>query len=174
MNANGNNPSPRANHSSAVIGNNLYIFGGWNGYVRLRDLYQLDFDSLEWKELTIEEDIPSPSAGMSLCGIKNKLYLFGGSGPSASCYNDLLIFDPKTMKWQETKYSDKEVVKARAGHSMTVVEEKIFIIGGSFGQMYYQDFYSFDTSKFVLEVSLFVLDPAPEIEVEDDLCKVKL
>lgn len=30
---------------------------------------------------------------------------------------------------------------------MTVVEEKIYIIGGSFGQMYYQDFYSFDTSN---------------------------
>ena len=39
VNAVGNNPSPRANHSSAVIKNNLYIFGGWNGYVRLRDLY---------------------------------------------------------------------------------------------------------------------------------------
>ena len=37
------------------------------------------------------------------------------------------------MKWHETKYSDKEIVKARAGHSMTVVEEKIYIIGGSFG-----------------------------------------
>jgi hypothetical protein len=39
VNAIGTNPSPRANHSSAVIKNNLYIFGGWNGYVRLRDLY---------------------------------------------------------------------------------------------------------------------------------------
>ena len=133
VNAIGTNPSPRANHSSAVIKNNLYIFGGWNGYVRLRDLYQLNFDSLVWTELTIEGDIPSPRAGMSLCGIKDKLYLFGGSGPSASCYNDLLIFDPKIMKWLETKYSEKDVVKARAGHSMTVVEEKIYIMGGSFG-----------------------------------------
>jgi hypothetical protein len=37
------------------------------------------------------------------------------------------------MKWLETKYSEKDVVKARAGHSMTVVEEKIYIMGGSFG-----------------------------------------
>jgi N-acetylneuraminic acid mutarotase len=111
---------------------------------------------LVWQELTIEGDIPSPRAGMSLCGIKNKLYLFGGSGPSASCYNDLLIFDPKTKKWQKTKYSDKDVVKARAGHSMTVVEEKIFIIGGSYGQMYYQDFYSFDTSTNYFLFKLFI------------------
>ena len=100
-----------------------------------------------WIELKIEQEIPSPRAGMSLCSIGQKLYLFGGSGPSASCYSDLLVFDSKKLRWYETRYSDKEVVKARAGHSMTVVNEKIYIIGGSFGQIYYQDFYSFDTSK---------------------------
>ena len=38
----GQNPSPRANHSSAVIKNNLCIFGGWDGSKRLNDLYYLD------------------------------------------------------------------------------------------------------------------------------------
>jgi len=34
--------------------------------------------------------------------------------------------------------------------------------------MYYQDFYSFDTSKNYFFNILKILDPAPEIEVEDD------
>lgn len=38
----GNNPPPRANHSSSVLNNNLYIFGGWDGSKRLNDLYILD------------------------------------------------------------------------------------------------------------------------------------
>ena len=35
----GENPPPRANHSSAVIGSNLFIFGGWDGSKRINDLY---------------------------------------------------------------------------------------------------------------------------------------
>lgn len=40
--ADGEMPPPRANHSSSVIKNTLYIFGGWDGSRRLNDLYQLD------------------------------------------------------------------------------------------------------------------------------------
>ena len=42
LNCDGNNPPPRANHSSAVLNNLLYIFGGWDGSKRLNDLHVLD------------------------------------------------------------------------------------------------------------------------------------
>lgn len=38
----GDVPPARANHSSAVINTDLYIFGGWDGSRRLNDLYSLD------------------------------------------------------------------------------------------------------------------------------------
>jgi leucine-zipper-like transcriptional regulator 1 len=40
--AKGNWPQERANHSSAVCADYLYIFGGWNGSKRLNDLYMLN------------------------------------------------------------------------------------------------------------------------------------
>lgn len=36
----------RAAHSCDKVGNNLYIFGGWNGKKALNDLYVLDLDKL--------------------------------------------------------------------------------------------------------------------------------
>ncbi len=113
LNCDGNTPPPRANHSSAVLNNCLYIFGGWDGSKRLNDLHVLDsgfllnffffyifyllkikLDKLIWSEINICSQPPSPRAGMSLASINSLIYLFGGSGPSATCFNDLQIFDP--------------------------------------------------------------------------------
>ena len=44
------------------------------------------------------------------------------------------------------------LIHARAGHSMTVVEDFLYIIGGSCGQNYFKDFFCID------------IDPAPEIK----------
>jgi N-acetylneuraminic acid mutarotase len=44
-------PPPRANHSSAVVKNRLYIFGGWDGIKRLNDLYCFDSDNNLWYEV---------------------------------------------------------------------------------------------------------------------------
>ena len=37
---------------------------------------------------------------------------------------------------------------------MTVVNDKLYIIGGSYGQQYYKDFYIIDTG-FILDLFLF-------------------
>lgn len=45
--------------------------------------------------------------------------------------------------------NDMAKIKPRAGHSMTNWEDKLFIMGGSYGQQYYKDFYIIDTSKLL-------------------------
>lgn len=89
---------------------------------------------------------------MSLCNVDNKLYLFGGSGPHAFCFNDLYYFEPDSSCWNKyDSFSNPECVpKARAGHSKTLVDSRLFIIGGSYGQDYLKDVYILDT------------DPCPE------------
>jgi hypothetical protein len=65
------------------------------------------------------------------------------------------MFDPNSKAWERVyfEHPDQEkLLKSRAGHSMTVVQGKLFIIGGSFGQNYFKEFYVLDT------------DPAPEIK----------
>ena len=48
--------------------------------------------------------------------------------------------------------NNDNILKSRAGHSMTLVDDKLYIIGGSCGSSYYKDFFMLDT------------DPAPEIK----------
>src|ERR1017187_4322488 len=89
---------------------------------------------------------------MSLCNVDNKLFLFGGSGPHAYCFNDLFVFDSEASRWHQVdSFSNPESQpKARAGHSKTLVDSRLFIIGGSYGQDYLKDVYILDT------------DPCPE------------
>lgn len=145
--ADGNGPPPRANHSSSLIKQNLYIFGGWDGAKRLNDLYMLDLDKMFWSQVQVTGESPAPRAGMSLCNVENKLYLFGGSGPHAYCFNDLFVFDPENSRWSQCdNFSNPECLpKARAGHSKTLVDSRLFIIGGSYGQDYLKDVYILDT-----------------------------
>ena len=84
---------------------------------------------------------------MSLCNVDNKLYLFGGSGPHAYCFNDLFVYDPDASIWSHcVNFSNPECLpKARAGHSKTLVDSRLFIIGGSYGQDYLKDVYILDT-----------------------------
>jgi hypothetical protein len=46
LRATGTPPEPRANHSSAVVDEKVFIFGGWNGTKRLNDIHVLDTSKL--------------------------------------------------------------------------------------------------------------------------------
>lgn len=94
-----------------------------------------------------------------MSNVNNKLFLFGGSGPHAFCFNDLYTFDPETSSWEHcNNFRDLETnpnPKARAGHSMTLVGYKLYIIGGSYGQDYLKDVHILDT------------DPCPEFTLHE-------
>lgn len=77
------------------------MFGGWNGTIRLNDLFEYDIDGNFWTEICMHPElIPAPRAGMSMCAVGEKIYLFGGSGANSSCFNDIHIFDTKISTWQ--------------------------------------------------------------------------
>jgi hypothetical protein len=95
-------PEPRANHSSAVVGANLFVFGGWDGQKRLNDIHVLDTDTLIWTCPEVRGTLPHPRAGMTFTRLRHRLFLFGGSGPQAKCFNDMQVFDPDHMSWIDT------------------------------------------------------------------------
>jgi len=51
--ASGQAPLQRANHSSAVVDSSLFIFGGWDGHRRLNDIHRLDTaaSQCQWKDI---------------------------------------------------------------------------------------------------------------------------
>jgi hypothetical protein len=98
----GQNPSARANHSSAVVGDKLYIFGGWDGQQRLNDIFVFDTNPnvMAWSSPEVEGRLPSPRAGMTFTCVRGNLFLFGGSGPNSRCFNDLQVYSCAHSKWR--------------------------------------------------------------------------
>lgn len=76
-------PSGRRSHSAINLNNNLVIFGGYNGTnsEHKSDMWQLDPDSMRWKELKPKGIGPEPRRRQALCQVGSKLFLFGGTSP---------------------------------------------------------------------------------------------
>lgn len=115
----------------------------------MNDLFVFQISTFTWSQVEVVGESPAPRAGMELCNVSDKLYLFGGSGPHAYCFNDLYTFDPKSSSWEHCNNildaENNPNPNARAGHSMTLVDCKLYIIGGSYGQDYLKDVYILDT-----------------------------
>jgi N-acetylneuraminic acid mutarotase len=147
-----NAPSPRADHTSAVVGKKLFIFGGWDGNTLINDMHIFDTETMTWSSPQPTGSIPSPRAGCTLTAKKNKLYLFGGSGRGATTYNDVHIYDCETHSWNIPNL-ETFIPQSRSGHSACFYEQKLFIYGGGHRSNYFNDVYFLDT------------DPTPEIKV---------
>lgn len=106
-------PQQRANHSSAILDEELFIFGGWNGTERLNDIHILDTRTKTWTCPHVGGVLPHPRAGMTLTALRGRLYLFGGSGTSAKCFQDLQILDRQKMAWLDVS-TEQEVQKGLA------------------------------------------------------------
>lgn len=74
--------------NSDLSGNELYVYGGWDGHSAHDTLHHLNVDTLTWEETRPKNDEELPMK-MSGCGLvatgNNTLVLFGGYGlPSAA------------------------------------------------------------------------------------------
>ena len=112
-------PSPRASHSSAVVGDKLFIFGG----------------------ITVEQsDDPLPNV---------RSY----RAPQTMYLDDLVVFNFVKKMWEPMaaksmpESGSKEHPSQRAGHSMIAVGDNIYLFGGRFGGIIYNDLYLYNTSK---------------------------
>lgn len=95
-------PEPRSSHDAVVVGDLLYVVGGWNlgedqkwhDTAFVTDLSQ---EKPEWKELPKQ---PFKRRALAAASFDGKVYALGGmseQGPSV----DVHVFDPKTQTWSE-------------------------------------------------------------------------
>ena len=103
LTAKGNIPSVREYHGSAVIKDNLYIFGGseFRGILTNNTLYCFNTKSTEWVDIPVMGGSPPSSrTKMSMFSFENKLYIFGGF-KEFSVAKDFNEFNLKTCCWSE-------------------------------------------------------------------------
>ncbi|XP_023162418.1 host cell factor isoform X2 [Drosophila hydei] len=100
----GQAPLPRSLHSSTMIANKMYVFGGWVPLV-INDskatterewkctntLAVLDLDSMIWENITldtVEENVPRARAGHCAVGIQSRLYVWSGRDGYRKAWNN--------------------------------------------------------------------------------------
>eukprot|EP01147_Barroeca_monosierra_P008382 gene8383-10202_t len=136
----GKAPAPRLNHAAAIVGQDLYIFGGFEDGEAKNDLYKLDLQKMKWTPILVcvptvqnTQEVPnSPTRrcnhSMTACG--QNLFVFGGRGGETLLFNDLHCFDTETNTWKALTPTGQPP-SPRDFHTTAVCNEKIYVFGGA-------------------------------------------
>jgi N-acetylneuraminic acid mutarotase len=105
----GSTPHSREGATTCLIGNNIYLFGGF-----ARDIYSdfrcLDRSENKWTVIETKQqrsELPPARYSHSMVNYKNQIAIFGGGGtylnsiPMRLCLGDLYLYDLSTNKWEE-------------------------------------------------------------------------
>ncbi|KAL8119806.1 hypothetical protein AgCh_017065 [Apium graveolens] len=120
----------RSYSSTAKLGDELYIIGGMDG----GDIW---YDTVESYNLPSDRWVSRPSLNKkkgSLAGVylSNKIFAIGG-GNGADCFSEVEItverFDPREHSWVGVRNMSTK----RTCHSVVVLDEKLYALGGCDG-----------------------------------------
>ncbi|CAG0919808.1 unnamed protein product [Notodromas monacha] len=159
VSGNDDQPKPRSGHRAVCDDGHLYIFGGYNPEVSVndpvrlhdpywaqshpafRDLWAFNFSTKLWRRIPVASGIP-PEAAVSYCFFKinHRLFVYGGSGPQFgySSSNHLSCFDLEKRSWHTVECSGR-VPHQMYGQGSAINGNKLFVIGGTGGNMYSND-----------------------------------
>lgn len=97
-------PSGHSSHDAAVVGNTLYVVGGWqmgDGETKWHDTaWSVDLakDKLEWKAISKP---PFQRRALALAAWKDKLYVLGGMQQDGGPTTQMAVYDPASGKWSD-------------------------------------------------------------------------
>jgi tRNA wybutosine-synthesizing protein 3 len=118
----------RHRHAAAVVGSEIYVFGGLNNDSISSSFHVLDTVKLQWKELLVGGEWPCARHSHSMVAYGSRLFMFGGyDGEKA--LGDLYSFDVQTCQWKKEKTAGRSP-QARFSHSMFVYKNYLGVIGG--------------------------------------------
>jgi len=169
--SNRNIPSPRFSHGAVVLGEYMYVFAGSSSEARTRstfnDTFRLDLSTYIWEKVKTNGLLPAPRECCVFAGYKDKptphlyktipykgkIILFGGwcQPPAdrlsigARFFDDTQIFHVHNSKWERLEL--QEYPTARAGHSGSIVGNKLIIFGGSQRSNRLNDVWMFDIEE---------------------------
>eukprot|EP01095_Lingulamoeba_sp_RSL-Kostka_P001117 TRINITY_DN1159_c1_g1_i2.p1 TRINITY_DN1159_c1_g1~~TRINITY_DN1159_c1_g1_i2.p1 ORF type:complete len:645 (-),score=189.55 TRINITY_DN1159_c1_g1_i2:105-2039(-) len=132
-------PEKRHSHTSVIMNDKLFIFGGIGSASRnssqplmMNSLYYYDFIEKKWcvlfKNDESNEDIPCPRWGHSAVVYEGKMYIFGGYS-NQHYLNDLWVYDPESNQWELVVPTGKKP-NPRHFHAAVTYKDSMYIISG--------------------------------------------
>ncbi|KAK5644820.1 hypothetical protein RI129_006120 [Pyrocoelia pectoralis] len=125
-------PSARSKHSATLVGQYLYLLGGRNGNLPMKDFWKYNLVNGKWQQLKPSGDKLPCLQEHSAVVYKDHIYVFGGEvGFSAGSETPLWMYDIKNNNWKKIRTQKGAVTpKGRRGHSALVHKGTMLIYGG--------------------------------------------
>ncbi|KAJ1527117.1 hypothetical protein ONE63_008652 [Megalurothrips usitatus] len=125
-------PCSRTKHSATLLGGCLYVLGGRNGNLPLKDLWRYHLAENRWEELRAGGDCPPSLQEHTCVAHKDHLYVFGGElGFSACGETPLWIYSVKGNSWRKAGgQRGAAAPRGRRGHTALVYRGSMLIYGG--------------------------------------------
>ncbi|XP_024526573.1 rab9 effector protein with kelch motifs-like isoform X2 [Selaginella moellendorffii] len=126
----GYSPICRDSHSSVVIKNRLFLYGGDCGDRYLGDVDVLDLELMTWSKLENAGSTTKPGvrAGHVAIAVDTKMYVFGGVG-DRTYYSDVWAMDVETRCWSQLKIRSLQP-QGRFSHVAARADDGVIVYGG--------------------------------------------
>ncbi|XP_057176408.1 rab9 effector protein with kelch motifs isoform X3 [Triplophysa rosa] len=118
-------------HSSAALGENIYVYGGIQDGVPTDDLMMFNTMSLHWMPIKTTGALPSERYNHSLAVVGEQIFLFGGCSEDGSPIKDIYALNTESLVWEQSKVKGDSPVVC-AGQTFTSHHDKdIYLFGGT-------------------------------------------
>ncbi|XP_046391574.1 uncharacterized protein LOC124159707 [Ischnura elegans] len=125
-------PASRSKHSATLVGGHVYLLGGRNGNIPLKDFWRYSLADSRWEQLKPTGECPPCLQEHSAVAFKDAIYVFGGElGFSAGTETPLWVYQIKANSWRKVR-SQKgvSVPRGRRGHTALVHRGAMLLYGG--------------------------------------------
>ncbi len=152
-------PYGTVNHGSVLIEDpitkqsKLYIYGGFDGYMRTNNTFIFNFSTKKWTQLR-QENMKAPyGRAAHTCVLyhsrnANKMIVFSGWNHFPfHAFSDMHEFDIQTQEWNEIFYANDLVPEKRLATAACMKNDQVMIIFGGkecFGERRFNDIHEFD------------------------------
>ncbi|XP_037575963.1 kelch domain-containing protein 3-like isoform X1 [Dermacentor silvarum] len=151
----GHVPGARDGHSACVMGNRMYVFGGFEEQADRfsQDVHYLDLETMLWQYVPTRGQPPQWRDFHSSSAIGGRMYVWGGRGDSQGPYhsqsevycNRMAFLDTATSCWVHPRV-DGVPPEGRRSHSAFVYNGELYIFGGYNGLLltHFGDMHKYD------------------------------
>lgn len=134
-------PYRRSGAASVVVGDKMYVFGGYGGDGRLDDFWEYTFEGRSWRQIEYNSSSPGVRENNGVVEHDGKLYLFGGYNGS-EWLNDFWEFDLESRIWRQLEPRG-DPPASRFGYVSMTWRDVFLLFGGYDGATWLNDMHEF-------------------------------